>query len=201
MKFTPAQLDILEIRLNRCVDDVQPGSRVPGFTHTALDLLADLRTVVEERDNAVEERKVARKQAGEYLDKLGEVELGYESLSRYTVAGDLAITLNGYQQLARATAIYPGKGFALGLAYSTLGLTGEAGEVAEKVKKLLRDAAGVLDDARRDAIKKELGDVLWYLASVAAEIGVQLDEVARDNLKKLSARKERGTLQGEGDNR
>ncbi len=115
--------------------------------------------------------------------------------------GEIALTLNAYQYLAQRTAVYPGKGEVGGLAYAALGLAGESGEVAEKVKKLLRDAAGVLDDARRQAIKKELGDVLWYVAAVAAECMLTLDAVARANVDKLADRKERGTLKGEGDNR
>jgi len=97
------------------------------------------------------------------------------------------------------TAVYPNAGD--NLVYPTLGLAGEAGEVAEKVKKLIRDDAGVLSDERRAAIAKELGDVLWYVAQVATEAGLDLDEIAAANLEKLLSRAQRGVLQGSGDDR
>lgn len=99
--------------------------------------------------------------------------------------------LNKYQELARKTAIYPGK-----IIYPTLGLNGEAGEVAEKVKKALRDRKG-----NKHAIVKELGDVLWYLANLAADLGYSFEEIARLNLLKLRSRELRGKLNGSGDER
>jgi NTP pyrophosphatase (non-canonical NTP hydrolase) len=107
--------------------------------------------------------------------------------------------LSDYQRRSRATAIYPGAGD--NLLYPTLGLCGEAGEVAEKVKKMVRDDAGVLSDERRDALAKELGDVLWYLAQLATEAGLELDDIAEANLAKLLSRLERDVLQGSGDDR
>lgn len=107
--------------------------------------------------------------------------------------------LADYQQRSRATAVYPGAGD--NLLYPTLGLCGEAGEVAEKVKKMLRDDAGVLTPERREALAKELGDVLWYVAQVATEADLDLQEVADANLRKLLSRQERGVLQGSGDER
>ncbi|HVL94882.1 MAG TPA: nucleoside triphosphate pyrophosphohydrolase family protein [Solirubrobacteraceae bacterium] len=107
--------------------------------------------------------------------------------------------LSHYQERSRATAVYPGAGD--NLLYPTLGLCGEAGEVAEKVKKMLRDDAGVLSDERRAALAKELGDVLWYVAQVATEAGLDLDAVAADNLEKLLSRQRRAVLQGSGDDR
>jgi len=104
---------------------------------------------------------------------------------------------NQYQEAARDTAIYPAE---QGLIYTVLGLTGEAGEVAEKVKKMLRDGIE-LDDKYKGKIARELGDVLWYLANVAHEIGVTLDTVARANVAKLTDRKVRGKLKGNGDER
>lgn len=104
-----------------------------------------------------------------------------------------------FQRRSRATAIYPGAG--ANLLYPTLGLCGEAGEVAEKVKKMVRDDAGVLTDARREALAGELGDVLWYLAQLATEAGLELDAVAAQNLAKLDSRAARGTLGGSGDAR
>jgi len=104
-----------------------------------------------------------------------------------------------YQALSRATAVYPGAGD--NLLYPTLGLCGEAGEVAEKVKKMIRDDGGVLSDARREALARELGDVLWYVAQLATEAGLELDAVAAANLEKLLSRRERNVLQGSGDTR
>lgn len=107
--------------------------------------------------------------------------------------------LSEYQNRSRETAVYPNAGN--NLVYPTLGLAGEAGEVAEKVKKLIRDDEGVLTDERRAAIAKELGDVLWYVAQVATEADLDLDDVAAANLRKLLSRAERGVLQGSGDDR
>ena len=101
-----------------------------------------------------------------------------------------------YQQRANATAIYDSK---FSILYPTLGLAGEAGEVADKVKKIIRDNKSVVNE--RVEIAKELGDVLWYLAAVSRDIGVSLEDVAQMNIEKLESRKERGTLQGNGDNR
>jgi NTP pyrophosphatase (non-canonical NTP hydrolase) len=82
-----------------------------------------------------------------------------------------------------------------------LGLTGEAGEVADKVKKVLRDRDGVFDLERREAIKLELGDVLWYVAQLSSELGFELNEVAEANLNKLASRAKRGQIKGSGDER
>lgn len=101
-----------------------------------------------------------------------------------------------YQNRANATAIYDTK---FSILYPTLGLTGEAGEVADKVKKIIRDGKSIIDE--RVEIAKELGDVLWYLAAVARDIGVTLEDIAMMNIEKLEDRKERGKLQGNGDNR
>jgi NTP pyrophosphatase (non-canonical NTP hydrolase) len=107
--------------------------------------------------------------------------------------------LSDFQRRSRATAVYP----ALGdnLAYPALGLCGEAGEVAEKVKKTMRDDAGVLSAERREALAGELGDVLWYVAQVATEADLDLGAVAQANLEKLASRAHRGVLQGSGDTR
>lgn len=87
------------------------------------------------------------------------------------------------------------------LVYPVLGLANEAGEVAGKVKKLFRDKGGRLDDADREALKAELGDVLWYLAEICTQVGIDLTDVAEYNLMKLASRMERGAIQGNGDNR
>ena len=107
--------------------------------------------------------------------------------------------ISEYQELSRRTATYPGAGD--NIVYPTLGLAGEAGEVAEKVKKLLRDDGGVLSDERRAALAAELGDVLWYVAQVATEAGLELEEIAQANLDKLLSRQQRGVLSGSGDQR
>ena len=103
-----------------------------------------------------------------------------------------------YQKLSRKTAVYPKK---YRLIYPALGLNGEAGEVAEKVKKILRDENGKITPANKEELSKELGDVLWYLSQLATELGLNLEEVAETNLKKLFSRKRRGKLHGSGDNR
>jgi NTP pyrophosphatase (non-canonical NTP hydrolase) len=104
--------------------------------------------------------------------------------------------LNEYQKEAKKTAIYPSP-----IIYPALGLCGEAGEVAEKVKKVLRDNNGVFTDAKKEEIVKELGDVLWYVANTASDIGFTLEDVAQGNIDKLNSRKERGKISGNGDNR
>ena len=106
------------------------------------------------------------------------------------------MTLNDYQKSAYETAVYPA---FMGIAYTALGLTGEAGEVAEKVKKMIRDSKSL--EESRAGIIAELGDVLWYVAALAKEIDVDLSTVAMLNLRKLKARKKEGTLKGEGDDR
>jgi NTP pyrophosphatase (non-canonical NTP hydrolase) len=109
------------------------------------------------------------------------------------------VDISEYQRRSRATAVYPDAGD--NLAYPALGLCGEAGEAAEKVKKAMRDDGGVLTDERREALAGELGDVLWYVAQLATEAGLDLGEIAGDNLGKLLSRQERGVLQGSGDTR
>jgi NTP pyrophosphatase (non-canonical NTP hydrolase) len=109
------------------------------------------------------------------------------------------MTLSDFQRRSRATAVYPGAGD--NLLYPTLGLCGEAGEVAEKVKKMVRDDGGELTAQRREALAAELGDVLWYVAQLATEAGLDLGEVAEANLAKLRSRQERAVLQGSGDER
>jgi len=104
-----------------------------------------------------------------------------------------------YQKKASKTAIYPdvGKNFI----YPTLGLAGEAGEIAEKVKKILRDEGGELTLEKKEELKKELGDILWYVAQLSTELGLDLSEVVATNLEKLASRQKRGKLSGSGDER
>jgi len=106
-------------------------------------------------------------------------------------------TLNYYQSSAVDTAIYPKKAE---LEYLTLGLSGEAGEIANKVKKILRGDKEFDEVAKKD-LAAELGDVLWYLAVLADALDVRLSQVATDNIRKLMDRKERNVLKGSGDNR
>ena len=107
--------------------------------------------------------------------------------------------MNSYQEAARKTAAYPDVG--CNPIYPTLGLTGEAGEVADKVKKVIRVRQVVFDADTREAIKLDLGDVLWYVAQLASELGYDLEQVADANLQKLSSRASRGRIGGSGDQR
>lgn len=104
--------------------------------------------------------------------------------------------LDEYQSASMEVAIYPNRGN--NLEYATLGLCGEAGEFANKVKKIQRDG---MKPETRDALIDELGDSLWYIAAAADELKVSLSEVARRNVEKLRSRKERGVIQGAGDTR
>jgi NTP pyrophosphatase (non-canonical NTP hydrolase) len=106
--------------------------------------------------------------------------------------------LNEYQQAAKRTAIYPDHHRVL---YPALGLASEAGEVAGKIKKVLRDQDGDFGRAPIEAIKGELGDVLWYVAALAGDLGLSLEAIAAANLDKLASRQERGRLGGGGDRR
>lgn len=104
-----------------------------------------------------------------------------------------------YQKESKKTALYPESGN--NFIYPTLGLSGESGEVADKIKKIIRDDGGHVSEEKREDIKKELGDVLWYVAQLATELHLDLDDIAKGNLEKLFSRKERGVLGGSGDNR
>jgi|TARA_B100000900_G_C20514076_1_gene689283 NTP pyrophosphatase (non-canonical NTP hydrolase) len=112
---------------------------------------------------------------------------------------DEVITPDLYENLAGQTAIFPKE---KALEYLALGMTSEAGEVAGKVKKLIRDGEDVEGfELKKIAIASEIGDVLWYCAMMAKEVGVPLNTIMQENLKKLHGRKERGTLSGSGDTR
>lgn len=106
--------------------------------------------------------------------------------------------MNDYQQLASTTAKYPKES---ALVYTVLGMASEAGEVAGKLKKAIRDEGGTISPERREQLISEVGDVLWYVAMVALELNVSLSEVAEQNLDKLLDRKTRGVIGGDGDNR
>lgn len=104
-----------------------------------------------------------------------------------------------YQEEAREFALYPSKA---AVTYTALGLASEAGEVAGKVKKVIRDRGGFFwDTDTLNAISSEIGDVLWYLAALSSDLGLSLDDIAIENIKKLKDRQSRGVIQGSGDNR
>lgn len=104
-----------------------------------------------------------------------------------------------YQKKSRKTALYPDVGN--NFVYPTLGLAGEAGEVSEKVKKIIRDDGGEVLPEKKKELAKELGDVLWYVSQLATEFGLSLDDIAKENIEKLYSRLERGKINGSGDNR
>jgi NTP pyrophosphatase (non-canonical NTP hydrolase) len=103
-----------------------------------------------------------------------------------------------YQYEAGKTAIYPSE---LKLMYPTLGLAGEAGEFTNKVKKIYRDDHGVITNEKREALKGELGGILWYVQQCATDLDLSLQDIAEDNIAKLRSRAERGVLTGSGDDR
>ena len=109
-----------------------------------------------------------------------------------------SMDFNSYQRIAKTTAIYPATHKIL---YPALGLAGEAGEVANKVKKLVRDGTSSLPKEWKENIASEIGDVLWYCAVLAKEMEMDLGHIMENNLQKLADRKKRGTLSGSGDNR
>lgn len=106
--------------------------------------------------------------------------------------------LNDYQLAALATAIYPQD---KRIIYPLIGLAGETGEVADKIKKEIRDRNGEFAADSRREIALEIGDVMWYLASLASDLGYTLDEIAQMNIEKIQSRKQRDKIHGEGDNR
>lgn len=108
--------------------------------------------------------------------------------------------LNEYQTRARETAIYPQPLGNLPV-YPALKLAGEAGEVAEKIGKILRDQEGIIGPHQSVELAKELGDVLWYVANLAADLGFDLEQIGQMNIDKLASRRLRGVITGDGDNR
>ncbi len=108
--------------------------------------------------------------------------------------------LNEYQKQALVTAGHPEK---YKIIYPALGLGNEAGEVLGKIKKWLRgdDGTDVMSEERKDALKGELGDVLWYLAVLAHDLDMPFEDIAKSNIDKLRSRQERGTIKGDGDKR
>lgn len=109
------------------------------------------------------------------------------------------MTFLEYQKNSRRTALYPNVNN--NYIYPTLGLAGEAGEVAEKIKKIIRDKDGSVGKEDREELEKELGDVLWYISQIATELKINLEDIAANNLEKLLSRLERNKIGGSGDNR
>ena len=125
-----------------------------------------------------------------------ELELGAQSneSNKYKKVSDLDM----YQQVAKTTAIYPRE---QAIIYPTLGLTGEAGEVANKVKKIIRDGSNKDNDNLVSEIKAEIGDCLWYIAVLADDFNIKLSDIASTNIEKLANRQKKGTIHGSGDTR
>jgi len=125
-----------------------------------------------------------------------ELDLGAQSneSNKYKKVSDLDM----YQKVAITTAIYPRE---QAIIYPTLGLTGEAGEVANKVKKIIRDGSDSKDEKLVSEIKAEIGDCLWYIAVLADDFNIKLSDIASANIEKLATRKSKGTIHGSGDNR
>ena len=125
-----------------------------------------------------------------------ELDLGAQSneSNKYKKLSDFDM----YQKVAKTTAIYPRE---QAIIYPTLGLTGEAGEVANKVKKIIRDGSNSKDERLVSEIKSEIGDCLWYIAVLASDFDIKLSDIASTNLEKLANRKKNGTIHGSGDNR
>lgn len=118
------------------------------------------------------------------------------------------LTINDYQRIVHETADYlapvmliAGKATRMEYTYPAMGLAEEAGEVAGKFAKIIRDKVGVISDADKEAIKKELGDVCWFVAEICTVLNVDLSDVMQGNLDKLASRKARGVLHGSGDDR
>lgn len=109
------------------------------------------------------------------------------------------VDFDGYQRASRKTAIYPD--FGKNIVFPTLGMVGEAGEVAEKIKKVWRDRGGHPTREDRQAIAKEMGDVLWYLSQLATELRISFNEIAARNLEKITGRKRDNRIHGQGDDR
>jgi NTP pyrophosphatase (non-canonical NTP hydrolase) len=161
------------------------------------DIKVELAAEFEERERLEAEGTVLRADILAYNSALAEAHQHIEDLE--CASDDDAFDV--YQEFAATTARYPNETLEEAVTYLALGLASEAGEVASKVKKMHRDHAGVLDDDQQRAIADELGDVTWYVARLADELGYYLSEVASRNKTKLTSRLERGVIGGSGDQR
>ena len=128
----------------------------------------------------------------------GQLELEFGTQTNETHKYKKISDLDMYQEVAKTTAIYPRE---QAIIYPTLGLTGEAGEVANKVKKIIRDGSNKNDEKLVSEIKAEIGDCLWYIAVLADDFNIKLSDIASTNLEKLANRKKKGTIHGSGDKR
>lgn len=110
------------------------------------------------------------------------------------------MTFKEYEDFAKTTAIYPEDKKVI---YPAFGLSGEVGEIMEKLKKIMRGGGELssISDENKEEIKKELGDVLWYISAISNDLGISLSDIANKNIEKLKSRKERDVIHGEGDNR
>lgn len=125
-------------------------------------------------------------------------EITPEKITDIDLIYDAVKTFEDYEKIAMKNEVWPKEHH---LIFPALGIAGEAGEVAEKVKKILRDKGGKIDDTDKLEIVKELGDVLWYLTAMAHDLGYTLQEVAEENIQKIRSRRERDKIHGNGDNR
>ena len=147
-----------------------------------------------------------------YLGSFDRCEKCYKVYNFIEDREGLQMNFNEYQQKASTTAIYLNKVKErfpelpsevvkiLGISYVANGL-GEVGEVQGKVKKLIRDCGGEITQDKINELSKEIGDILWYIAAMCSELGINMQDVAEENIEKLFGRKERGVLMGSGDNR
>ena len=106
-----------------------------------------------------------------------------------------------YQKLAARTGVFDSEDKNYILMYLSMGLAGETGEVIEKVKHVIRDQGGALSDEKKELLKKEIGDILWYASQLARALGLSFDEIAQLNIQKLADRAARGVIKAEGDTR
>lgn len=157
------------------------------------DELAEAYTRIEQLENERDELKIDNDELNAQLSS------AYERIGE--LAGEQYNAFDEYQKFTEQTAIYPRETPVEALTYTALGLASEAGEVAGKMKKVLRDSGGFVDDHARDALVGETGDVLWYVARMAEELGYPLSYIAHLNKIKLTSRLERGVIGGNGDNR
>lgn len=125
-------------------------------------------------------------------------EITPEEIIDIDLTDDAVKTFEDYEKIAMANEVWPKNHYII---FPALGITGEAGEVAEKLKKILRDKNGEFNFTDKLEIVKELGDVLWYLTAMAHDLGYTLQEVAEENIQKIKSRRERDKIHGNGDNR